>query len=416
MTRPDIVQSALGDEGVAARVDLGDDALFVTPTRTILYHADKLLSDESVEEYPHGAERITVSPGRRKSTVTLDYGLDGERTMTVPSKTVDRALHPVLAGTLNAVGVTDPGETIKETFRFSELTLVITSDRLVKHIGNAVWDEEFEEFHYDDVTDLAFEEGSVATTVVLTLAGRQERFKAPNERAREVRERLTEVVLAHHGVDSVAELRERFAPDADAADEPRSSTVSFGDGPTPLSVNPGELAEQPANATRNDEDADTDEREREAVDAAPTPSAGGDTDGEPLTADAANATGATAPSETTPDEGEAAERAGTTAAEPTDGETDGSTRTAESAGESEADRDDDERTSGLDTIETGDLLGPQDDGESRSSADPGARDDELAALAAEVEALRESVEAQNERIARQEELIERLIVELRNRL
>jgi hypothetical protein len=354
--------------------------------------------------------------------VTLDYGLDGERTMTVPSKTVDRALHPVLAGTLNAVGVTDPGETIKETFRFSELTLVITSDRLVKHIGNAVWDEEFEEFHYDDVTDLAFEEGSVATTVVLTLAGRQERFKAPNERAREVRERLTEVVLAYHGVDSVAELRERFAPDADAAEEPRSSTVSFGDGPTPLSVNPGELAEQPANSTRNDEDAD--EREHGAVDAAPGPSAEGDTDGDPLTADTADAaettdttdaTGAAEPAEATPEEAKATETADGPGAAPTAGEADGPTRTAESADTERADRDDD-RTGGLDTIEAGDLLGPRDDDETRASADPEARNDELAALAAEVEALRESVEAQNERIARQEEVIERLIVELRDRL
>jgi len=29
MTHPDIVQSALGDEGVAARVDLGDDGVLV---------------------------------------------------------------------------------------------------------------------------------------------------------------------------------------------------------------------------------------------------------------------------------------------------------------------------------------------------------------------------------------------------
>jgi hypothetical protein len=408
MTHPDVVQSALGDEGVAARVDLGDDALFVTPTRTILYRADKLLSDESVEEFPHGAERVSVSTGRRKGTITLDYGLDGERSFSVPAKALDRALHPVLAGTLNAVGVTDPGETVKETFRFSELTLVITSDRLVKHIGNAVWDEEFEEFRYEDVTDLSFEEGSVATTLVLTLGGRRERFKAPNERAREVRERLTEAVLDHHGVDSVAALRERFGVDEDDAP---SSRMSFGEGPTPLSVNPGELTERPTNATRAETDqADAgaavdavpeepaDAGAREAADAAPTMTAEG---GATVSADSSEGV---APTETV---------------DPAD-----SPGSEADANGSEPDSDAGE-TTGPDRIETSDLLGPADDAaveEPREATDVAgdeAGDDEgddLAVLTAEVGALRERIEAQNDRLDRQEELIERLIAELRSRL
>ncbi|WP_380674830.1 DUF7115 domain-containing protein [Salinigranum sp. GCM10025319] len=410
MTHPDIVQSALGDEGVAARVGLGDDALFVTPTRTILYRADKLLSDESVEEFPHGAERITVSSGRRKATVTLDYGLDGERSFTVPAKALDEALHPVLAGTLNAAGVTESGETIKETFRFSELTLVVTSERLVKHIGNAVWDEEYEEFRYADVTNLAFEEGSVATTIVVVLGGRQERFKAPNDRAREVRERLTEAVLAHHGVDSLAALRERFADDED---EPPSSTVSFGDGPTPLSVNPGELTERPTNATR----PDADEEQAQGDDTAErtvAPAAADDAD--PVAPDSVD------PADTVPDDsptGPAEVDSGTTRDRQTGTpETPEATTSSDTAGASPEDR-----STGVDTIETGDLLGPPDDSAGRPTTDArpegeddGDRADDLASLAAEIEALRESVEAQNERIARQEELIERLIVELRNRL
>jgi hypothetical protein len=414
MTHPDIVQSALGDEGVAARVDLGDDALFVTPTRTILYRADKLLSDESVEEFPHGAERITVSSGRRKATLTLDYGLDGERSFTVPAKTLDEALHPVLAGTLNAAGVTDPGETIKETFRFSELTLVVTSDRLVKHIGNAVWDDEYEEFRYDDVTDLAFEEGSVATTIVVVLGGRQERFKAPNDRAREVRERLTKAVLAHHGVDSLDALRERFADDAD---DPPSSTVSFGDGPTPLSVNPGELAERPTNATRSDADegkaqgGDTADAERT------TASAAADT-ADPAAPDIGSSV--ESPAGGSPD---GSTEAAVDAAETATGDSTEVTGDSATASTSEAPATAEGRSTGIDTIDTGDLLGSPDDSAGRPTTDvrpegedDGERADDLASLAAEIEALRESVEAQNERIARQEELIERLIVELRNRL
>ena len=388
MSHPEIVQSALGDESVVARVDLGDDALFVTPTRTLVYRADSLLSDESVGEFPHGAERISVSAGRRKATVSLDYGLDGEQSFTVPSKHLDSALHPVLAGTLNATGVTGPGETVKETFRFSELTLVITSDRLVKHIGNAVWDEEFEEYHYDTVTDLAFEEGNVATTVVLTHDGRQERFKAPNERARELRERLTQAVLTHHEVDSLATLRERFAVEED--EERPSATMSFGEGPTPLSANPGELREKPKNATRTDEPADA---EPAAETRASEPTA---------EADAADAGGgsieSTQPVEAATEGESTAEQQSVTRAHQSDETTSGSS----------VDRVD---TASADTL-LGGAAGAASTGESGTDEDG----PDIAALAAEIEALRESVDAQNDRIARQEELIERLIAELRGRL
>ncbi|AUV82665.1 hypothetical protein C2R22_14285 [Salinigranum rubrum] len=382
MSHPDIVESALGDESVAARVSLGDDFLFVTPTRTLVYRADSLLSDESIEEFPHGAERIDVSAGRRKATITLDYGLDGERSFTVPAKALDRALHPVLAGTLNASGVTDPGETVKETFRFSELTLVITSDRLVKHVGGAVWDEDFEEYHFSDVTDFAVEEGSVATTLVLTHDGRQERFKAPAERSREVSERLTDVLLAYHDVDSLETLRERFAVDEE---ESPSATMSFGEGPTPLSANPSELAESAKNATRHDDGGETGDVDNASVASAVDDTAATETEDasrtiEPLDAmDAAAAEGSTEPSEASAESDEA------------------------------------------DTIGTGDLLGPVDTAPPEpesvtSESDADEADEQLTALVAEVEALREAVEAQNERIAEQEELLKRLIAELRQRL
>jgi hypothetical protein len=261
MSLPDLVHSNLNGESVAARVTLGgEDELFVTPTRTLVYRADGLLSDESVEEYTHDAERLEVSTGRRKAKVTLDYGLDGEETFALPAKRIQEALHPVLAGVLNAAGITDPGETVKHTFQFSELTLVITSARVVKHIGSAVWDGEFEEFHYEDVTDLSFEEGSVATSVVVTTSGRQERFKAPNEDARAVREGLTNALLAYHDVGSLEEFRVTVAPDEGA--EPERDPVDFGDGPDPLSANPGELSSEPANATR---DSDEPQPERSAT-------------------------------------------------------------------------------------------------------------------------------------------------------
>ncbi len=235
MSLPEIVQSTLGDEPVAATVDLGgEDALLVTPTRTLVYRAEGLLSDETVTEYRHGAEEVEVAEGRRKSKVTLDYGLDGTKTFAVPTKRLDEVLHPVLAGVLNAAGITEPGETVTQTFRFSELTLVITSERVVKHIGAAVWDDDYEEFHYDDVTDLTFEEGSVATSVVIRMGGRQERFKAPNEEARAVREALTNALLSHYEVRSLDEFRAAVAPDED--DSESEDVGDFGEGPTPLST------------------------------------------------------------------------------------------------------------------------------------------------------------------------------------
>ncbi|MFB6161161.1 MAG: hypothetical protein ABEJ61_08300 [Haloferacaceae archaeon] len=293
MDLPAVARDALGDEGVAARVPLGgEDLLLVTPTRTVVYRGEGLLSDESVEEFPHDAERIEVEEGRRKSTVRLDYGLDGERTLALPTKKLSDAFHPILAGVLNAAGVTDPGEAVTETFRFSELTVVVTSDRLVKHVGSVVWDEDYEEYHYDDVTDLSFEEGRHGTAVVLERDGRQERFKVPNESARLLRESLVDAVLAYHGYDSLAAFREARTEAADAGggaedgDDAAASTddaMAFGTGLDPLDtggengtdVDPGADDDWSSGVDVVDAAAASDERdESEVDDDVPTASSG----------------------------------------------------------------------------------------------------------------------------------------------
>jgi hypothetical protein len=249
MSLPDLLAETVGDESVAADVSLGgDDRLAVTPTRTLVYRGDGLLSDESVTEYSHNVERIAVSTGRRKAKLTLGYGLDGDETISVPTSRADEVLHPVLAGVLSTTGVTDPGESVLRTFRFSELTLVVTSDRLVKHVGSAVWDDEFEEFPYADLTDLDFEEGTVATAVVLAHGGRSERFKAPNESARELRETLVDAVCAYHDVDSLEEFRVTVADDDGEADTDAGGATDFGEGPDPLSASPVADAEAEAEA------------------------------------------------------------------------------------------------------------------------------------------------------------------------
>ena len=206
MQLPDSIRREVGEEAELDRVELGgDDALYVSPTRTLRYRADGLLSDESVEAIPHDAERIVADVGRRTAALTFAYGLDGERSLTLPAERFDDALGPVLDGVLGAAGVTDPEESVVAAFRFSDLTLAVTDARLVKHVGEAVWDEGCESFRFDDVSDLAFEEGDVATAAVLTVDGRRERIKAPNGSARALRERLEGALCAHRADDAPTE-------------------------------------------------------------------------------------------------------------------------------------------------------------------------------------------------------------------
>ncbi|MFC7079557.1 DUF7115 domain-containing protein [Halorussus caseinilyticus] len=230
----------------------------MTKTRTLIYRADGLLSDESVEEYSHDAERIEISEGRRKSSVTLDYGIDGQEKFKVPSNRLYEALHPVLAGVLNAADVTGPDETVKQTYQFSELTLVITSERVVKHVGAAVWDEDYEEFHFADVTALDVEEGSVSSQIIIESAGRPQRIKTPSDQTREVRERIERALLEYHGASSYEEFaREHADPDDHADAEGEASADSdpdadeeadplAGGGVDPIDANPPELDENGA--------------------------------------------------------------------------------------------------------------------------------------------------------------------------
>jgi hypothetical protein len=229
MDVPGIVESALDGESVAVGVQLdGEDAAFVTPTRTLVYRGEGLLSDESVTAFPHGAERVAVSEGRRSASITLDYGLDGERELSVPVGRVDEVLHPLLAGVFNARGVTDSGETTVRTYRFSELTLVVTSDRLIKHVGESVFDEEYEEVPYESVTGIAVEEGNVASQLVLETGGRMERIKTPNEQARDVRETVEEALFDYHDVSSRDEF-ERTVGAAEDADATATATTEPAD-------------------------------------------------------------------------------------------------------------------------------------------------------------------------------------------
>ncbi|RLM50644.1 hypothetical protein [Halorubrum sp. Atlit-28R] len=429
MSLPELLAATVGDEDVVAEVPLGgDDRLAVTPTRTLVFRGDGLLSDESVDEYGHDVERIDVSTGRRKAKITLGYGLDGDETLSVPAKRVDDVLHPVLAGVLSASGVTGPGETVVRTFRFSELTLIVTSERLVKHVGSAVWDADFEEFHYEDITGLDFEEGTVATAVVLVHGGRSERFKAPNESARAVRETLADAVCSFHGVDSLEEFRVAAAEaEEPAADAEPSGTTDFGEGPDPLSASPAADAEadaegpeagDAAGAGRSTEtDSASGDDGADSAETAASTAAGSASGDDPLDADPLAADASVDDAASDPLDADATEPA--SAAEGIDSEGAGEAASAVGAEGRSADAAGTESAAGdpvgdADTVATeGDAEGPirgEDafDGSPFESA--GVED---ADLASEVAALRRTVEAQSERLDRQSALIEQLIEELR---
>ncbi|WP_255197213.1 DUF7115 domain-containing protein [Halorarius litoreus] len=209
MDVPPLVRERLDGESVLTRVPLGgDDAVFVTPTRTLVYRAEGLLSDESVAAYPHDVERLDVSQGRRKSTFTLSY-VDTSGKFTVPADRTDDVLAPVFGGVLAAAGITDDGERVRDVYRFSELTLAVTDGHLVKHVGNVFWDDDYELYDFDDVTGIDAEEGSVATQLVVELDSRPHRVKVPSEQAAVVRRTLQSAVFAHHDVDSIEALREK---------------------------------------------------------------------------------------------------------------------------------------------------------------------------------------------------------------
>lgn len=213
MTVPVIVRSALGDEEVRTRVSLGgDDELFVADSSSVVYRAEGLLTDESIEELTYDANRLTVSEGRRKTSLALEYPLSDTAEVTVPASKTDDVLQPVLASVLRSNGVIDPDESLVEVYRFSELTLILTERRLIEHVGTAVWDEGYEAYHFRDVTNLSFEEGDVATRIVLEVDGRPQRIKAPNDAADDLRERLKRALVDYYERTSGTDLDEEPDP------------------------------------------------------------------------------------------------------------------------------------------------------------------------------------------------------------
>lgn len=218
-TLPQLLSDAIADATVLETVDIGGgDVVAVTTEATHVYRSDGLLSDESTERFGHDAERLSVRSKRRKTEIRLET-IDGGESFTVPAKVSDAIVEALLEGLLRTTDVVAPDEELVAQFRFSELTLVVTDECLLQHVGSAVWDEEFETIAYGELVGLDFERGSVATQLVIETGDRRRRVKVPNEQAGQVRRAIQDAVFAFHGVSSLEALREKLAPEDDESGE-----------------------------------------------------------------------------------------------------------------------------------------------------------------------------------------------------
>jgi hypothetical protein len=251
MEIPDLVQQELGDEEVHAGVSLGDeDTVCFTPTRTLVYRGEGLLSDEKVDVFPYDFERLKLSEGRRKTKFTLFY-TDTKREFGVPGDRAGVVLERLLEGSLQAIDAVGRRESVNGVYQFSELTLVVTDGRLLKHLGSVTWDGDFEAYAFEDVTGLEFEDGSVATAIVLSVDGRPERIKAPSEQAPKLRKSLQEALFAFHEVSSLEELNAKVAVDPESGTD-EGDSLGLESGIDPL-VGGGD--DEPAGSTQQSSSA-----------------------------------------------------------------------------------------------------------------------------------------------------------------
>lgn len=257
MDLPELVADRLDDEPVAARVDIDGDAVITTPTRTLRYYTNGLLRDESVEEFSHDVERVDVAETRRKATIRLSNPEDHWE-FTIPRNGIEEVLEGVMTGILRNDDVVEANEPIRSIYRFSELTLVVTDARLLKHLGDAVWESDHEAYPFVDVTGLDFEEGEHSTQLVVEIDGRPHRIKLPTDASAGVRRTVEQALFDFYDVDSLDGLNAAVGLDEDEQPSEPDAEPSPTDE-TDAEASPAEevLSLDGANSTDDEEPADT---------------------------------------------------------------------------------------------------------------------------------------------------------------
>jgi hypothetical protein len=424
MDIPDLVQQALGGEEIQAGISLDDeDAVCLTPTRTLVYKSDGLLSDEQLTEFSHDVERIAVSEGHRKTKFILEY-FDGTRSFTVPPSRDEKVLQLLLEGVLRVESVIEDRESVVDVYRFSELTLIVTEGRLIKLIGAQVWNDDYEVYPFERVTGLAFERASVATSVVVEVEGRPQRVKVPNDTAPIVRQTIEKALFAYYDVASLEELN-RVVDDGSGAETVPDDRdeIAFGSDFDPLVTDDAEPADPdgtledistgPGNGARQDDTAGA--SASASADASTGAGAGaspGEGSADPnRPADGRDQSAGADATPSTPAGAERQEQRGTESA-----------RASGASGGAARDGDDGAGTSPA--------HGSESRAEPQSRTEPGTRADrqttdasggvepatseDLSAVADRVEELTEAVERQNELLTRQHRALRQLVDELQS--
>ena len=232
MDLPALVERVIDDEPPETVLALGEDDLAVfTSDELLFYRGESLLRDAELSRYPTNAVGLRVQPGRRKSTIVIDYQTE-QRQFTVQNSHADRVVERLLAGILTTTGVIDGDESLGGVYRFSDLTVVVTETKLLKQIGTDIWGGEYDAFPFEQVDALSFERGRIATQVVLSVDGRSERIKAPHEEAPHLRQTLTDALLSFHGDESL----EAFNAQSESQQSTRSavSAVALDESIPPL--------------------------------------------------------------------------------------------------------------------------------------------------------------------------------------
>ena len=261
MDVPGIVRDRVADESRLTSVSIGnDDRVYVTPSQTLIYHSAGLFRSESVEEFPHDAARFDVSAGRREASFAFEYD-DGVEGFSIPRDRIETVLPPVIAGVLRTTGLIDADESIVESYRFGERTLVVTGRRVLTSVGEAVWDREYESYPYEDVTDVGFEAG----TLLVTVGGQQRRLDLSGEGDREAYRTVEDALCAFHDADTVEAIGSRntdqFRPhpstdDGAAADRTATGRDTTAQQPPNRDAPDHARTDSPATGVR-ETDADT---------------------------------------------------------------------------------------------------------------------------------------------------------------
>ena len=370
MDVPGIVRERLGDERRMTSVNIGgDDRVYVTPPRTLVYHSPGLFSREEIEEFPHDAARFDVSADRREASFAFEYD-DGVRGFSTPRERIETVLPPVLAGVLRTTGRIADDESVIESYRFGQQTLVVTEARVLTSAGEAVWEAENESYAYAEVTDLRFDDGAL----VVAVGDQSRRIELSGDGGADAYRTVEEALLAYRGVESLEQLSttETESPRRTQADE---WATMDGEGTDDVSA--------PEAAIGDAEAASTGEASAEPPQRPSSPAPSGQSAGVPVREVEGTDTGPGRPSDATTD------------AEPSasDGE----------ETERDSDNEDDHGIEGDHGIESVGTEGATDSTDTTGDAGD---------VGAELDALRETVERQTELLERQQETIERLVKEL----